>query len=650
MKQDFKKLFLIEYIFLGLLAAAALFFALRNYLPKEDRPEGEEFQTVVLYGNDDPEDLRVLKEVLPHTIGSGAYELTEKENYLELRILPSALHGLTVSEYLEWYVTEPQKYAVVWQGAEDSTSTFHTMFSPDELADMKLETGIAAENDADAAENAAAENAAEAAGAGDAENDAYAVENESAEAGFEGNSENDSAEEVPLLDFWGGEQRYVRFTFPENITAEIERHRAAGDAVALMKNRVYTGYETNNLIMENWVLENFDAESGSYTSFYNFFNPEYGNEEALRYILTHETLKQPYNYLSVEDVVWERVEDVLARGENQCNEEDIDKDSCFISLTLGGYGDRPTRSEAAETKAVLCARLDLLRTPYAVGVTAGGNLGIKIGTDHINRGILSALVSGNGPCISVRDRTLGMGDITCSAEAGKRLRMTLEESMISSLKTELARSSREREDIYLMLGELPVAKMAVSLPFSENELVWEDFCFTEGQEVNENLEWFLPLAQEICRNPAVPVTVHTNYICYGGEYFNDSSRFGLKKPDVYDADEIREIVRKINPQAEIKISDNSRILYVFLNLPVDENMAGKIAAMCPAIYDAVGFEEAFFNYLYIYPCDTGADERAIISYVKRRDYTTGEWQTSFDATFYNGRFEGFAEELRKLME
>ena len=49
-KQDFKKLFLIEYIFLGLLAAAALFFALRNYLPKEDRPEGEEFQTVVLYG------------------------------------------------------------------------------------------------------------------------------------------------------------------------------------------------------------------------------------------------------------------------------------------------------------------------------------------------------------------------------------------------------------------------------------------------------------------------------------------------------------------------------------------------------------------------------------------------------------------------
>ena len=644
-KQDFKRLFLIEYIFLGLLAAAALFFALRNYLPKEDRPEGEAFQTVVLYGNDDPEDLRVLKEVLPHTTGSGAYELTEKENYLELRILPSALHGLTVSEYLEWYVTEPQKYAVVWQGAEDSTSTFHTMFALDELADMKLETGIAEENDVEAAENAS-----EASESGDAENDADAHENESAETVSAENGGNDPEAEVPLLDFWGGEQRYVRFTFPENITEEIERHRAAGDVVALMNNRVYTDYETNNLIMENWVLENFDAETGSYTSFYNFFNPEYGNEEALRYIFTHETLKQPYNYLSVEDVVWERVEDLLASGENQCNEEDIDKDSYFISLSLGGYGDRPTRSEAAETKAVLCARLDLLQTPYAVGATAGGNLGIKIGADHINRGILSALVSGNGPCISVRDKTLGMGDITCFAEEGKRLRMTLEESMISSLKTELARSSRDRENIYLMLGELPVAKMAVPLPFSANELVWEDFCFTEGQGVNENLDWFLPFAQEICRNPAVPVTVRANYICYGGQYYNDSSRFGMKNPEVCDADEIREKVKDIDPQAEIKISDNSRILYVFLNLPVDEEMAGKIAAMCPAIYDAVGFEDAFFNYLYIYPCETGEDERAILSYVKRRDYTTGEWQVSFDTSFYNGRFEGFGDELRKLMK
>ena len=623
MKQDLKKLFYAEYLFLFLFLAAILIAILRSVATQNKGVERGDFQTIILYGNDDKNDLRILEDRLANSIHKEAYELTEREHFLELKINPYAINNCDVGDYLEMFLTEPQEYSIVYQKEEDSAYRFHTLYGPDELGRIEVETG---------------------------KMDEIVEEPTDIQTKSDKKNEATSEEVVPRLTFRDGEKRFMRFSFDGEVIAEIRKHLAVGNSVYMKKRSSYDGYETNNLLLERWSLEEEDG-SGGFLNFYDSADTEYGNEEALKYCLTHEKLKKPYNYLCVEDVNWNKVEETSLKGKFLKNVEDIENDSYLIVFDKGFSGKRLTMKEVQSVETTLCERLDSFEMPYAMGTTVSGGIGIKISPEHINRGILSALISDKGPCLKVWDQRYPLNWHAYRMEnGGKTIRIVLDESTLESIKDDIDGCGKERESIFLMFGELPVAKAEIQVPIFENELVFENFCYSNPQKQEYGSEWITALIGNLCENPKMPVSLEQNYICFREEYYNDDSYFGQGVPDICSTEEIEAKIKAICPEAEVELSSNYIHLNIWLHLPMDDQIIAEIFEKCPQIYKTVCFEDSYYSNLTIYPYDTEGDERARLDFSKEKDYSSNKRSVVFSGTIFDGRIEKHKEELERCIE
>lgn len=125
MKKNIKKhLLLFMVIFL-------LIVLLLTFLRKQNQAvsKNESFQTVVLYGNDSEDDLQILKQRLEDLVGSDNYVLTENEYSLELSINPTIYKTLSLSEFLEYFITEPNLYRL-YEYVDDYHAS--TVYTPDD--------------------------------------------------------------------------------------------------------------------------------------------------------------------------------------------------------------------------------------------------------------------------------------------------------------------------------------------------------------------------------------------------------------------------------------------------------------------------------------------------------------------------------------
>ena len=206
-------------------------------------------------------------------------------------------------------------------------------------------------------------------------------------------------------------------------------------------------------------------------------------------------------------------------------------------------------------------------------------------------------------------------------------------------------------NLYLMIGTLPVARTEVSVPFSDTSLVFSDFCFAGEDRMAEEIDWFTAFAEEICRNPKLPVSMSLHYVCFGEDRYNDMSGYGLDDPAVCRTEEWEAAVKKICPDAEFRVSpENYSALRVDLHLPDDDQLVENIFAKGREIYEALSFEKSWFHSLNLYPYTWEEEERAGLFFSKDADSDTGAEQVTFYGILFNGRMEKYREDLDEAIE
>lgn len=592
----------------------------------------ESRETVILYGNTDADDLRILKERLAHNLGAGAYELEEKGTALVLSLSTTDLHNCSVGSYLEYYLTEPQDYSLVYQPESDSSFLYHTLATPEEIQGFELE--IMKETPEVAAE------------ATEKETPGVAAE-ETEEETF--GAVADGAEDIPVLSFGEETVGTVRVTFPADISAKIREHLDAGDLVAMMKNRTYDGYETNQFTHEGWELHVDSQEENTFVSSYSTQDVVYGHEEALKYILTTERLKRPYNYIVTDEITWQSTAGEDSWGEYQKTPEELAEDSCLLVISLSGYGARPTRGEIAEAEMFLRRRLDLLQSPYAMGTTEGGDICVQITPEHLNDGIIDALLSDDAVTIGSSYAPVVPTNVTYRRNpADSSLEVLLDGTTIQTLRTSLGNGSA-KETLYLMFGALPVAKTEVTLPFAETSLVFRDYCFAGEDQISGEMDWFGGFAEELCRDPGLPVSLSLEYSCFGEDRYNDTSSCGLSAPYPCATEAFEAAAKKVCPEAEVEMMINYPEIRVYMNLPDDEQLVENIFAKGREMYEALPFEDSWFRQLNIYPYHWEGEERAVLIFEKEPAEEDDAGKISFYGILCNGRIEKHREELEEAI-
>ena len=568
----------------------------------------ESRETVILYGNTDADDLRILKERLAHNLGAGAYELEEKGTALVLSLSTTDLHNCSVGSYLEYYLTEPQDYSLVYRSESETSFLYHTLATPEEIQGFDLE--ITEEPSGTAAE--------------------------------------EPQEDIPVLSFGEETVGTVRVSFPADISAKIREHLDAGDMVAMMKNRTYDGYETNQFTHEGWELHVDSQEENTFVSSYSTQDVVYGHEEALKYILTTERLKQPYNYIVTDEISWPSTAGEDSWGEYQKGPEELTEDSCLLVIGLSGYGARPTKGEIAEAEMFLRRRLDLLQSSYAMGTTEGGEICVRIVPDHLNDGIIDALLSDDEVRIGSSYASVVPSNVTYrSNPADSSLEVMLDGSTIQTLRTSLG-SSSAKETLYLMVGDLPLAKTEVTLPFSEASLVFRDYCFAGEDQIPGEMEWFGGFAEELCRNPDLPVLLSLRYSCIGEDRYNDAEGYGLSAPYVCATEEFEAAAKKVCPEAEVEMAGYAGIR-VYMNLPDDDQLVENIFIKGRELYEALPFERSWFRQMSIYPYHWEGEERAVLIFKKESAEEDDACKISFYGIMCNGRIEKHREELEEAI-
>ena len=619
-------------------------------------------QTVILYGNDNEQDLAILRGRLSEGIGKENFRLTDHEDHLELEIADSVFgNSEQLYVYLEMFLTEPLCYSLT-ESSPDAEFIDYTLLTPDWKDFQDIAFGILPGNSTLTEE------------------------------------EDDRFIDLPPELTAQQDVYYMRITFPESIASLLRERAAAGMEINLCNNTLAPDtYSTNQISHEKWQLLP-DEDPCTFQIRYTMVDPLQGNEDLLKYDLMHERLSAPYNYVLVDDISWLEPDPSVAAGKNQVGFDNISEDYYVLQ-----YSSEQALSpdDSLKTLRMLSARLDTLDTAYALGTTDRNTFCIKIGSAAVNEDILSAIVTNTGPVVMVWDYTTAVSSSfrfsLMDHDSSGSIRVVPDAEAQDYLDRHLSGSVKAGgNNIYLQIGDLPVIytdiSSAVSTDISSaidmektsspdkegntdidseknsspdaagnadigsekssdinaDELIFDQPCFSDTKGIAEYSEQILSLLNEIYLHPDLPAYLHRDYICFNGTDYNDASHFGFAESWVYDTSDLEARLKSQYP--DLTVSADGQLLNIHMNLETDSEFVDRIFTLVPEIYEKTDFESSIFRDLRIYPCEPEGDERSWMSFQKISEWDTGKASIVFSGSFYNGRFREYGDEFRAYIE
>ena len=587
---------------------------------------GTVMKTIILYGNDDPADLEILKNRLDVFAGKRNYSLTEANGCLKLCLpFSKALDYNRIKIILETFLTEPgPSYAACARPGVNSYIESHytvAAVTPEDISHINI-------NDISNAGNSLP---------------------------------TDEFLQVPVLET--GEARTHRFylKMKDSAASRLRQVLERGDNLCLLNHCIYDNYNTNKYYIEGWELKGDPDDHSTFYIEYSDSDELYGNERILKYNLTHASLSQPYNYCLIDEVEWADPDTGIYSGKYQRREDEIG-DSWYYFQT--GFNKAIAADERADIEHLLCRRLDLLESPYAIGHTQQGDICVRIRSLRINKRVVNLLREVNAmnryylkiPCA---DDYLSpdYSKIHYDSKSSSFV-ITLPDEDLERLEDSVKGSSgKEPVDIYLCTDDGPVGRTSFSLQTESNELQFSNTVFNreKGDNVdrqkseNEDYSWFAALLDGSAGLDSSISLLFNNYYFRhdaGTDIFNDPDSFPLKEEKIVSVEEIEKQIRQLLPQAEVGLSYDSNTLNIHMNLEHGEDLPDRIYEYAPRLMEICSLKDSYYSNVRIYPCEYKGDERAWLVFSKSTK--EGKTDISFNGYFYNGRMDAYADRILEL--
>lgn len=572
-------------------------------------------RTFILYGNEDPEDLDILKERLDLFAGKNGYSLEQSAGTYTLR-LPASLgrSDKLLASSVDIFLASPCQINVVCTSPNGRVSD--TVFTAAELSrnnclSMKVEE--------------------------------LPVENETA-----------AGEDLLTLDMNTPPSRRLILKLSQETADSLRSLESKGSELFLRDNNLYPGYERDYYV-GIWTLEPDPDDPCLFYTDYNETDCLYGNEELLFYNLTHDPPAHRFNNRPVDDIIWEDPEDNTSSGAYQCREDALEDSFLFFRLNQALYAD-----QLAQIKMLLLRRLDLLESPYAYGQTDSGSICVKIQSSRINMSVLKLLTSCDYSPISLKvqgtaaqlrpkylhvryDKEASALEIFLPSEAAAELNDLLHTLMQSSSGSKVP---FQQIPIYLCVDNTPVARCTTDVFFDPGHMIFREIYMPVS---SEDISWFAALVDEAANQH--PKSVSSVYLSYFYDHkierdtFDPYVTFPLKQRSPVSESEIAAKMREILPGTQVHLSDDSRILDLHMNLPLNEDLIERIFTLAPRLYEASSLNKEFFDIVRIYPFEPEGDERCWLIFEKDSDGSV-----SFSGYLFNGRLTPYKDEIIKAIE
>lgn len=589
-------------------------------------------RTILLYGNDDPEDLEILRARLDLFAGRGHYELSEENGYLSLR-LPASLfrNDDYLKLCLEELLTGTGKLSISDGDPGDSSYLIGTVtlanVHEDILRDIKIQQ-------------------------------LYTPE------------EVQAGEDLPFLGTSLPPARRLVLKVDEETASRVKDALEKNRNLYLSDNYTYEDYPTRKNLIYVWIAAASPDDASVFID-YNESDILYGHEELFTYNLTHPKLSRPYNYCIADEVTWEDPAGTDSSGAGQRPVEMVcaDPGESWVFLEASP-SDIVANNNREGARRLLLQRLDLIGLPYALGQTERGAFCIKIGASRISASIpelllssagresLNLYVPGTPNPVSLRyarieyDKEKAALKTYLSKESVSELRAAVEarRSLLQekdSAGQKSAAADAQAVPVYLCKDSLPLARCSLDPSFGGNVLTFEDCILPDN---GDDHSWFAALLQNITNvsDSSVPIlTLDYMYLSEGGHRRFGSSELPVQEHPLCSIEAITGKILKILPGATVSLSPNRLQLDVHMNLPADGELIRQTFSLAPKILEACSMYSECYETVYIRPLEVVDDERCLLSFSKDR-YQGGAIR--FSGYMCNGRLAAFAEELTKAIQ
>ena len=571
----------------------------------------EKQKTFVLYGNEDPDDLEILKQRLDLFAGKNGYSLEQTAGTFTLR-LPASLcrSSRLLNGCITYFLVSPCHMNITYDPSDSSSYSVYTAakLTRENCLSMKV-VELPVENEIEAGDS------------------------------------------LLTLDMDTPPSRRLILELSQETADSLRSLISCGGKLYIAENNIYP----NSLLFNSYGLEADPDESCLFYIDYNETDCLYNNENLFFFNLTHDPLAHPFRGYSVDEIVWEDPEESTTSGAYQCRTEALKDSYLFFML------DHDALSEQfSQLKMLLLRRLDLLQSPYAYGQTDDGSICVKIQSSRINRTILSLLLPDKYHPMTLKvqgstgylkpeylhvqyNAEKSALEVSLSSEDASELNDMLQAQIQSPTG---AKVPFQQIPIYLCVDGTPVARCTTDVFFNPELLIFREIFMSVS---DEDIPWFAVLLEEAAnQHPESNLFVYLDYF-YAHEndedFYDSSVTFPLQQWSPFSEAEIAVKMQKILPTAQVQLSEDSSNLRIHMNLPVDENLVSNIFSLVPDLLKASALNKEYYDSVQIYPFEPEGDERCWLNFNRRADGTV-----HFSGLLYNGRLTPYKEEIEKAIK
>ena len=571
----------------------------------------EKQKTFVLYGNEDPDDLEILKQRLDLFAGKNGYSLEQTAGTFTLR-LPASLcrSSRLLNGCITYFLVSPCHMNITYDPSDSSSYSVYTAakLTRENCLSMKV-VELPVENEIEAGDS------------------------------------------LLTLDMDTPPSRRLILELSQETADSLRSLISCGGKLYIAENNIYP----NSLLFNSYGLEADPDESCLFYIDYNETDCLYNNENLFFFNLTHDPLAHPFRGYSVDEIVWEDPEENTTSGAYQCRTEALKDSYLFFML------DHDALSEQfSQLKMLLLRRLDLLQSPYAYGQTDDGSICVKIQSSRINRTILSLLLPDKYHPMTLKvqgstgylkpeylhvqyNAEKSALEVSLSSEDASELNDMLQAQIQSPTG---AKVPFQQIPIYLCVDGTPVARCTTDVFFNPELLIFREIFMSVS---DEDIPWFAALLEEAAnQHPESNLFVYLDYF-YAHEndedFYDSSVTFPLQQWSPFSEAEIAAKMQKILPTAQVQLSEDSSNLGIHMNLPVDENLVSNIFSLVPDLLKASALNKEYYDSVQIYPFEPEGDERCWLNFNRRADGTV-----HFSGLLYNGRLTPYKEEIEKAIK
>ena len=390
--------------------------------------------------------------------------------------------------------------------------------------------------------------------------------------------------------------------------------------------------------------------------------------ELLVFNLTHDPLPQSFTYQILDDFIWEQPEDGESAGVNQYAPDALEQQAeNLVSLVYEYDPDRDAELTQEEIEATLKLRFDALSHPYAYGKSSGNenSFVFRISADYINLDCAELLCAPSGS-VSLQSGMISMfANNIASAEAVEQsdgsyaLRLRLKDiDFNDSAKLEYLTGSIADQGggtLYLLFGKVYFASRPIDAPISNGCLYFDQCCLANLASVGPEQKYLYELAALLCSAEHPLQDVALRNVIFDPD---SPAMFGL--PASQAEEEFPSIVKAIcQAVPDASVDTGNGIIYVELDLPVDEQLPETFANLTKEIFLASDLEHSLYHGLTVSLAleDALPGEIAHIDFVKYCRPITRMEETSprngyvfTTAEFQGGRLAPYEEAFAECMQ